>query len=121
MNKLDDIDVQIVAMREDWFKQQPGPRVGDFVRFQDAHMERLSQDSGNDFESTELGFWPAWHLGAGHITFTGGLSKHVLLKTELVDTGETKPGSFWIFQHDHFPNGKAVELTIDCRVYQYKM
>ena len=120
MNELDDIDTQIVAMREEWFNQQPGPRVGDFVKFSDEHLERFSHDVGDSLQTTALGFWPAWHLAAGHITFTGGLCKRVLLKTELVDTGETKPGSFWVFHHDHYHNGKTVEFEIDCRVYRCK-
>lgn len=92
------------------------PQVGDYVIFPDGREERISHDWGEPGVQTSVS--GSFYLGDGYASFSGALNP--LIPTErLVDTGETKPGSFWFFSGDYARADNGVDVEAPCRVYRY--
>lgn len=119
--RTDSRDEQIVASRMAKLDTQPGPRVGDFVRFNDGHHRRISchwtDDSGWDggCQTSDGG---SFYLGDYGVSFSGGL--YPSLPTEsLIDTSETRHGSVWIFHHDYHTAHNGVTFSVPFRVFAF--
>lgn len=113
---LDDDDAQLVRGRAAGFDGVPGPRVGDYVRFQDGHLERFSHDWGDGLQTAIGG---SWYLGTeGYVSFSGSLNP-MLAYPDLQLTKDRRDGAFWCFHHDHWRAGNAIRFELVCNVYVY--
>ena len=110
-NDDDRIVKQRLAQRE-----SDEPVVGDYVVFGNRpRMERISHDWGDAVQTSVDG---SWYLGdGGYVSFSGGLNPPIP-KAELADTGETEPGSFWIFHHDEWRANNAHQFKAPCRIWR---
>jgi hypothetical protein len=91
-----------------------GPRVGDFVVFTDGRVGRFAHDHDErGLQTTDGG---SFHLGAYGASFSGGLDR-VRARTLLHETGDTRPGSVWIWHHGRVAGSNGVTMRVPVRVF----
>jgi hypothetical protein len=116
----DSRDEAILDRRISLLNQNDQPRVGDFVRFADGTLRRISFITPLDWmpecDSVQTSDGGSWYLGNGYASFSGGLYGGVKRET-LTLTDERKLGSCWIFHHDYAQAGNGVDVKILWRVY----
>lgn len=115
--------IERMAQRDD---SADYPKVGDFVRFSDGTMRRISchwtdgtgWDGGcqtSDLYGLHSG---RYYLGDGYCNFSGGL--HPAVPTEqLKPTDEFMLGAVWMFRHDHWTAHNGVDFTVPFPVWEY--
>jgi hypothetical protein len=117
---LDDRDIAIIHRRLDAFDERTGPRVGDYVRFADGVLRRISyhwtDGTGWDggCQSSDGG---SFHLNDGGCSFSGSLYSTVPTES-LTLTDERRDGRAWIFHHDLPKAHNGVDFIAECRVYE---
>lgn len=111
--RLDETDAAIFSERFHAFQDIHGPRVGDYVKFADGRMERISHICGDSVQTSESG---SFYLGKGYVSFSGGLNPGIPLD-ELEYRADHKRGSVWFFHHDHACADNGVHVSMDFRVY----
>lgn len=109
----DDRDAELLCQRATELDADPGPRCGDFVRFADGRMERVSHVWDAAVQTSEGG---SFYLGHGYVSFSGGLNPSIPA-AELRRADEAQDGSCWFFHHDRFTAHNAVHATMPFRVY----
>lgn len=118
---LDQRDVSIVAERMAALDAKPGPRVGDFVRFSDGTLRRISYrwtDGAGWDGGCQTSDGGSYYLGNGYVSMSGSL--HPAVPTEqLTPTGERRDGSVWIFHHDIRQAHNGVDVSVPFRVYEF--
>ena len=115
LTEIDDKDSQLITCREAARDRRSGPRLGDYLIHGSGFAERFCHDWGDEIQTTEGG---SFHLfEGGGVSFSGGLNQGVP-KAQLVDTGEMRPGCFWIFHHNQTRAHNGVRFQIPCRVYR---
>ena len=112
--ELDERDAAIFSERFHALQDVHGPRVGDFVRFADGRLERISHHWGDTVQTSESG---SFYLGKGYCSFSGGLNPGIPT-SELEYRAEHKRGSVWFFHHDEWKAGNGVSADLDFRVYE---
>lgn len=117
MPTFDDKDAQIVARNVAAWNELVGPRVGDFVEMADGSMRRFTHDWGDWIQIDESSSG-SFYFGFGYASYSGGLERG-FNKKDLIDTGKTCSGRFWMFHHDLAYAHNGVTFEIDCRVYKY--
>jgi len=110
---LDTRDAAILAERVTTLDKQTGPRVGDYVRFADGTVRRISYDWGDSLQTSAGG---SYYLGNGYVSMSGSLYSGVPAET-LTDTGERKDGRVWFFHHDYHTAGGGIDVVTSFRVY----
>lgn len=116
MNELDAIDQAILGERVTARDQIEGPRIGDYVRFQNGEVERFSNDYGTDLQTSPLHAGSFFLHSHGNAGFSGSLNPAIPLKS-LTLSGESRSGQFWFFHHNSAGPGRGVSFSIQCRVY----
>ena len=111
---VDDHDLGIMRERLAALDARAGIRCGDYVRFPDGHLERVSY-LWDDGPQTSTG--GSWYLGHGYCDFSGGLNGVVKSET-LTLTDETMMGTVWFFHHDYAQAHNGVDVTVPFRVYE---
>lgn len=119
--EFDNVDAEILAVRELLFNQIEGPRVGDFLRTPEGYL-RFTHDWGNAIQTTVRPSHPcngdaSFYLSEGHVSFSGSLDSSIS-KTLLRDTGEKQDGSFWFFHHNSAGAEHGVYFRIPVRVFE---
>ena len=118
---LDERDRQIIWERRHSIELIEGPRVGDWVEFADGITRRVSHvwdgEDWGDSAGVQTSDGGSFYLGNGYVSFSGSLYVSVKMGT-LTGTGEVRPGSTWIFRHDHHTAHNGVDVTIPFRVYR---
>jgi hypothetical protein len=117
---LDERDRQIIWERRHSIELIDGPRVGDYVDFADDTRRRVAyiwRDEHGEAFSVQTCEGGSFYLGNGYVSMSGSLYGGVKPET-LTLTGETAPGSAWIFHHDHHTRDNGVDVTIPFRVYR---
>lgn len=118
--QLDEQDTEILLRRFHAFCDKHGPREGDYVRFSDGVMRRISFITPLEWlpecDSVQTSDSGSWYLGEGYCSFSGSLFLGVKRET-LRDSGERKPGRVWFFHHDYRTAHNGVETEIDFRVF----
>jgi hypothetical protein len=120
---MDDYNRELATRRIIDLDAVEGPRVGDFVRYENGRMERVSHIW--DFTDEDPSFVPqaqtsesgSFYLGHGYVSFSGGLNPGVKV-SELRLTDEKKLGSVWMFNHDVRRAHNGVDFNIEFRVYE---
>ncbi len=129
---LDDYDQGILHERErtfnDGFTAEPGPRVGDYVRFVNTPDENKGTDyterrvshvwRGEDGlpESIQTSRGGSYYLGNGYVSMSGSLFRGVPART-LARTDEKRAAPVWFFHHDRWQAHNAVHAEILFRIY----
>ena len=92
------------------------PEVGDYIRFQDGSLRRISYNHGDKCQHSVSG---SFYLNSsGHSSFSGGLDAGVKVEAmELME--EVKDGSFWIWRDGRVGAGCGVDVSMPCRVWSY--
>lgn len=116
---LDGRDEAIIAERMAKLDAKAGPRVGDFVRFADGTLRRISyhwrDDEGWDggCQTSDAG---SYYLGNYGVSMSGGLFPCVPTES-LTLTDEQRDGAVWIFHHDVHRAHNGVHASVPFRVY----
>jgi hypothetical protein len=121
---MDDQDRALLAARVRLREAVQGPRAGDYVILTgDAGPVRLTTNGGlNGIVTT----WPQWTYSDRFYLDRKGRADHSggnrfldsIGRAQLVDTGETKAGSFWFFHHDTLAQRGGIDVELPCRVYR---
>lgn len=127
MPELDERDREIIAERETALNKVDGPRIGDWVRFNDGVMHRVchvhnwTEQDRREYPSLVAGVQTtvggSFHLANGSVSYSGGLDPTLPFE-KLTPTGETRDGRVWIFHHDSWRADNGVDFTIPFRVYE---
>lgn len=113
--RVDDYTRDAATVREHMasLDERTGPRVGDFVRFADGILRRISYDWGDGVQTSDGG---SFHLGAYGVSFSGALYGTVPTDS-LTLSDEVKTGDVWVF-HNGLPGaGRGVHFQPEFRVY----
>jgi hypothetical protein len=119
----DQRDREIVESRMAVYNRRKGPRVGDYVDFADGVTHRISYEWPNGYQTSKGG---SFYLGGprtlteakeAYVSFSGSLDPTIAPDT-LTDTGATRDGWVWIFHHDWWTAGGAVEFSVHFRVFK---
>ena len=120
---LDERDQAIVDARAIEYAAIEGPRVGDYLRFPDGALIRVAHvwDGEGVQPSCERFGRGSYYLGStmgggGFCSYSGSLDPLVPVSA-LTRTDETKPGSVWIFHHNHPCGGGGRDTAIPFRIY----
>jgi hypothetical protein len=120
---LDERDQAILRARARRYELREGPRVGDYVRFADDALRRVSHvwELAPEPDSIQTSDGGSWYLGMSgteaYGSFSGSLYSGVP-SDSLTLTDERLPGRFWFFHHDHWTAHNGVDVEIPCRVYE---
>ena len=116
-------DAESLAERVAAWQSRNGPRVGDYVIMPDDELRRFTYDWSRfdgGIQTTCNGLSGSFFISRnGYADYSGGL-EGAIPHERLIDTGETRPGSFWFFHHEHAKAHNGVHVQIDCRVYRVK-
>lgn len=110
---LDERDQAILDARVSALNAIPGPRVGDFVRFADGTIRRISHIWDDGPQTSDGG---SYYLGNGYVSMSGGLFPHVP-NSSITPTEEKREGSAWFFHHDYATAHNGVGVLVAFRVF----
>ena len=115
----DELLAERISLREQSFAA--GPQVGDFIILEDGTKRRVAHDWGKDtgIQPTLGGPGGSFYLAEGYASHSGSLDRTIPYE-DLVDTGETKPGSFWFFSRDIRRAGNGISVQAPCRIYRHE-
>ncbi len=121
---FDERDAEIVARRAAAMSLNTRPQSGDWVIFADGTERRVSHvwdwaadDDGPALYSIQTSDGGSWYLGDGNASFSGSLHPGTPGET-FTDTGETRPGSVWVFHHDIHRAHNGVGAMVEFRVWR---
>ena len=117
--QFDDQDKKILHRLKALFSKHTTPQVGDFVRFSDGKLHRISHIWDNDgiAQTSDNSCGMSFYLDEGYATYSGGLFRGVsVYDMELSE--ETRDGKFWFFHHDWAEAHNGVDVSIPCRVWE---
>lgn len=120
MFEFDERDAEILANKVAVLNQYKGIRVGDFVRFTDGVLRRVSQiwrDEDGQPDSIQTSNGGSYYLGTGYVSMSGSLYSGIKPWT-LTLTSETRKGSVWFFHHGLAGANRGVSAEVEFRVYQ---
>jgi hypothetical protein len=112
---LDERDRALVASRMAARQRHSGPQEGDFVRFPDGVLRRISYLWPDGAQTSDGG---RFHLcESGACSFSGSLYLPVPL-CSLRPTSERRLGWAWIFHHDQWRADNGVEFRVAFPVFE---
>lgn len=117
--KFDAQDARILRERAFAYRDRSkaGPQVGEFVRYPDGAMHRISYHWGDDVQKVQTSDGGSWYLGNHGINFSGGLDPGIPTAS-LTLTDETQLGSVWFFHHDQWTAHNGVDAQMTFRVWE---
>ena len=100
--------------------QRTHPGVGDWLRFTDGSLRRISHDWGDEVQhGIQHSKDGSFHLSqSGHVDFSGGLEPGIDRTVLQPDTAQ-REARFWIWDHGHAGAGRGVHITIPTPVWNY--
>jgi hypothetical protein len=107
-------DVALVRTRVAHLDAQPGPRVGDVVRFADGIEERIAHLWRDGVETSGSG---SFYLSDFGCAYSGSSRRFVPLRA-LAATDGRRAGTVWLFHHDIPWAGNTVTATIEVRLFE---
>jgi hypothetical protein len=119
MSQLDERNQKILSDRQSAFLSDSTIKSGDFVRFVDGTLRRVSHvwtDARNKPDSIQTSTGGSFYIGNGYMSFSGGLYSGVDF-AQFTRTDETMHGRCWFFDHDHARAGGGVEVEVLCPVW----
>jgi len=118
--KFDDKDAEILQRREEKYNAIKGFRVGDFVRFSNGVIRRISyiwENERGEVDSIQTSDGGSYYLGEGHISMSGSLYPGIA-PDYLSGTKETMEGSVWFFHHNYSTAHNGVYGNMSFRVFE---
>jgi len=115
---FDEKDQEILDRRRARYDEILGPRMGDWVTYDDGTWRRISYIWREDAEPVDIqtSKGGAWYLGDGYVSMSGSLFGSTPAHT-LTDTGQTRPGNVWFFHHDWAERDGGVNASMPFRVF----
>lgn len=111
---LDSRDAEILTSRTAALDaRDAGPRCGDYIRYSDGVLRRVSYVWPDGVQTSAGG---SWYLGNGFCSFSGSLMRSTPLDV-LTLTEDTRLGAVWFFHHDHWTAHNSVNADVSFRVY----
>jgi hypothetical protein len=109
---------QILQERTTKRDQNPGPRVGDFIKLPtvDPRQGDLTRITHHWDDYVQTGWGSFYLTSEGGLSMSGSLDPGVAVE-HLIPTHETLPGSCWFFDRDIHRAHNGVNATIPCRVF----
>lgn len=111
------INYELFKKREKQFNEIKGIRVGDWVRFPDGSMNRVTHiwefDNGYDIQTGGGG---SYYLGDGYISHSGGLDIGID-GSHFTITKEVKKAWVWFFKNDYRMAHNGIDYKMDFRVF----
>jgi hypothetical protein len=126
--ELDEQDQAILDRRVKLYNQKEGPRVGDFVMLKGEDKPRrfICEAGTEHLQVTDKGAGGSFYLGehdwtedkasVGYIRGSGACGPGIL-KTKLLNSGQTRTGRVWFFSHDISEKDNGVDVDILFRVF----
>ncbi len=111
---FDNRDVELLAERVRKRERLQGPRIGDFIKFADGVMHRISYDWDGGLQTCDKGSF--YIDGSGHADFSGGHYPIIDL-ANIETTTELMDGDFWFFHHDIRGAHRGVYCKAPCRIF----
>jgi hypothetical protein len=118
-DNLDARDQEILEKRIELLNDKKGIRVGDYIRFADGELRRVSyiwryDDADQSIQTSKGG---SYYLGDGFVSMSGSLFTGIKPDT-LTPTTELMAGSVWFFHHNLAGAGRGKNAYINFRVYE---
>jgi len=114
--EFDERDQKLLDARIEARNTIPESRNGDFVRFRNGKIERISHDWEDEIQTSPIKAG-SFYLGReGSASFSGSLNPSIPVDS-LTLTPEVRQGAFWFFHHDWPGAGQGVSCTAPCRVF----
>ncbi|HBB16878.1 MAG TPA: hypothetical protein DCZ97_07710 [Syntrophus sp. (in: bacteria)] len=104
------------------FNNHVGPRVGDYLYIPQTderipQYTRFTHHWGDRIQTGGTQNHGGYYLDRnGFFSYSGGLDSGIAT-ADLIDTGETRPGSLWFFDGNVAGAGRGVHFMADMRVY----
>lgn len=115
---LDETDQAILSTRQAKYNTEHDVQVGEFIRFSDGTIRRISYIWPDGVQSTDNRFGPmSFYLGDGYVSYSGSLYRCVP-RDSLKLTNEKESGGFWFFHHDFPTAHNGVDFMIPCRIWE---
>lgn len=117
----DKIDKAIFMKRATARDRVPGPRVGDFIDFNDGTSRRITHVWDGEYQSDGVArLQTEWHTGSFYLgdegmSYSGGLYPGI--RANLLRLVGSRNGACWIFHHDYMTAHNGVDDEVACRVY----
>jgi hypothetical protein len=112
--ELGEADREIVRWRVAANHDRQGPQTGDFVRFSDGVVRRISYVWPEDVQTSDQGFYHL--LDTGGVSMSGSHYLPVKLST-LSATAELREGEAWISRHESKDTDGRVTFKAPFRVF----
>lgn len=109
-------DEALLAERVEEWETHPGPRVGDFLDFDDGTRHRFSHDHGQEWGIQTSPLGGSFYLGLGYVSYSGGLQP-CIKHHDLTATDEKRQGLFWFFHNDWRRASNGITVSVPCRVF----
>lgn len=122
---LDAVDADILEARKAALSDTCEVIVGDWLRFDDGRMERVTHIWPADWHEDEIARAQTTHpkfgggsfyLGRTACSYSGALDGGIKVD-RFTFSGEMKPGPVWFFHHDSHRAHNGVNVEIPFRVY----
>lgn len=114
---FDAMDARILREAIAELDKVEGPRLGDFVKFQDGSINRISVNRHrNEVQTTQHG---SFFLGKGGFMEFSGACGAPIARERLTPLSETLEGDVWTFHHGYVVAGGRVDGKVPFRVYAY--
>ena len=113
---MDKRDEELLKQRSATFLERKYIKSGDFVRFADGTIRRVSHvwtDEPVGIQTSDNG---SWYLGNGYMSFSGGLFCPIPAAS-MTRTDETMSGACWFFHHDFAYRDNGIYTSIPCPVW----
>jgi hypothetical protein len=124
MITFDERDAELLKLRIEAREKIDGPRIGDFVIFDNGVIGRFSHDWGDKIQWSSCPNGDHWgfHLFSdGHASFSGSLNPSIMKdQLECGRSEDDRNGKFWFFHHDFAGAGRGVYCDVPCRVYGFR-
>src|SRR5882724_5982120 len=122
LDALDDRDSAILAERLASLPTD-APSVGEWVRFADGTMRRVSHVWPGDWHDdgiarVQTSDGGSYYLGDGYVSMSGSLYPGVKADTLTLADDAPRAGSCWFFHHDHHCASNGVDVTVPWRVWR---
>jgi hypothetical protein len=118
---MDERDTEILNVRQAAFLARTEPKQGDFVRFADGTLRRISHvwfDENGKASHIQTSHGGTFYVGEGYMSYSSGALFSSIEAGKFTRTGEIIAGRAWFFHHDLACAGGGVDVIVNCPVWE---